>query len=153
MRIYKPRIALLISILLLSIYGCQEVPDCAQESSYTQLKIELFDYDTIRSITVKFDSVKVIGLDSILYDSLDLLSNYSLGVNSSSTSTTFLFYSSLTVDSLSVSYDKSVKIPFEECGPSLDIFDLKIIKSTFDSSALINNFLNQDIAENIEIFL
>ncbi len=135
-----------------SIVSCEQVPDCAQESSYTILKVKLFDKDSLTEEKVKFDSIKAVGSDSLFFTSEDSLSIYAVELNSSLTSSTFLFYSGNNVDSLNVSYDKAVTVPFEECGPIIDISNINIENSTFDSTVLINDFTNINFSENIEIY-
>lgn len=152
MNVTSHNIFLSFFILALSVVACQAVPDCDQESSYTLFKIKLYDKDSLWIERVEYDSIKAVGSDSLFFTSADSLSTYSLEVNSSKESSTFLFYSSLNVDSVSIAYDREVKIPFAECGPSFIVSNISITKSTFDSTILTNNLLNINIAENIEVY-
>ncbi len=144
---------LLLGLITLNlISSCADVPDCAQESSYVLFKVKLFDVDSLFEEKVKFDSIKSVGSDSLFYTAEDSLSLYAMDLNSSLNTTTFLFYQGLDIDTITVSYDKSVVVPFEECGPSVDISNLVLDKSTFDSTALISDLINFNVNENIEIY-
>jgi hypothetical protein len=140
------------------VVACQEVADCDQESSYLFIKVKHFDKESLLVKNVIFDSIKSINSDSLFFSSSDSIfftssdSTYFLEVNSSKESATYLFYSSLNVDSLSLTYDINLTIPFAECGPIINISNLSIATSTFDSTVLVNNLLNINIAENIEVY-
>lgn len=131
---------------------CEAVPDCKLEKTYALLKVRLFDKDLLTEERVKYDSIKAAASDSLFFTSKDSLSLYSLELNSSLNTTTFFFYSGLKTDSLIVTYHKIVKIPFIECDPIIDISNIIINKSTFDSTALVFDNININILENIEIY-
>ena len=61
-------------ILAITVIACQAVPDCDQESSYTFLKIKLYDKDSLWVERVKYDSIKAVGSDSLFFTSSDSLS-------------------------------------------------------------------------------
>ena len=132
--------------------ACEQVPDCNLEKTNSILKVRLYDKDLLTEEKVKYDSIKAINSDSLFFTSNDSLSLYSLDLNSTQNITTFLFYSESQTDSLVISYDNVYSIPFEECDPIIDISSIAISKSTFDSTALIFDFLNLNISENIEIY-
>lgn len=152
MKIIKPYQFLCVLIIGVTIIACEQVPDCNQEATYDLLKIKLFDKDSLIEEKVKYDSIKAIGSDSLFFTASDSLSIYALELNSSTNTTTFLMYSGLKIDSLSVVYDKVANLPFEECSPIVDISNIVITKSTFDSTVLIADFLNINLIENIEIY-
>jgi len=152
MRNSKTYNLLFIAFLSLSLSVCEQVADCNLEKTYAQLKVKLYDKDLLTEEKIKYDSIKAIGSDSLFFTSNDSLSIYSLDLNSSLNITSFLFYSELNTDTLTVMYDKIVKVPFIACDPIIDISNITINHSTFDSTVLIFDIININIIENIEVY-
>jgi hypothetical protein len=103
-------------------------------------------------VVVPFDSIKAEQTDSLFYLQAEE-NNYNLHLNPAAEEATFLFYSdNAPADKLTVVYDRSVRLISEECGPSVAYGALRVVAHSFDSVAVKNDFLDNAITENIEIY-
>ena len=132
-------------------YACNNIPDCRNEIESNAVKLTFYDSADSTLLEVRFDSIRAVNTDSVFY--LDTLrSYYELILDPSSNASTFLFYKSKQVDKLELNYSKSIAIVSEECGPSITFSELTLSEFSFDSVALINDFLDQSLTENIEVY-
>jgi hypothetical protein len=113
--------------------------------------VGFYDASNLTSSAIKFDSIKALNTDSIFYLE-DSLSTYQLILDPSLNEATFLFYQGNSAKTLSVSYVRNISIISEDCGPEILFSNILLETTSFDSAALTNNFLDQTIPENVEIY-
>lgn len=151
MRSTKNRAVVVILMAVLLGYSCSNIPDCRNEISLNELIVKFYDASDLTSTAIKFDSIKAANSDSIFYLG-DSLSTYQLILDPSLNEATFLFYQGSNAKSLAVSYARNISIISEDCGPEILFSDILLETTSFDSAALTNDFLDQTISENIEIY-
>jgi len=132
-------------------YACNNIPDCRNEIELNAVKLTFYDSADSTLLEVRFDSIRALNTDSVFYQDT-LLTYYELILDPTSNTSTFLFYKSNQIDKLELSYTKSIDIVSEECGPSIAFSEIGLGEYSFDSVALINDFLDQSLTENIEVY-
>lgn len=142
-------VAMLMAVIL--GYSCNNIPDCRNEIPLNELIVNFYDASNLTSSAIKFDSIKALNTDSIFYLG-DSIATYLLILDPSLNESTYLFYQGNNEKSLTVSYARNISIISEECGPILLFSDILIETHSFDSVALTNDFLDQNISENVEIY-
>ncbi|MEQ6121088.1 DUF6452 family protein [Reichenbachiella sp. MALMAid0571] len=147
----RVRLLVVFSLFGLLCYACNNIPDCRNEIAPNAVKLKFYDSTDSTSLEVNFDSIKAVNTDSVFYQDT-LLSYYELILDPTSTTSTFLFYKSDQVDKLELNYSKNIAIISEECGPSVTFSEIALSDYSFDSVALINDFLDQSLSENIEVY-
>ena len=132
-------------------YACNNIPDCRNEIESNAVKLTFYASADSTLLLINFDSIRAVNTDSVFYQDT-LLSSYELILDPTSNASTFLFYKSDQFDKLELSYSKRIAIVSEECGPSITFSEIALSEYSFDSVALINDFLDQSLSENIEVY-
>jgi len=112
------------------------------------------------SDTVTFLNVQATGADSVFYkDNPDLIDTLfvdqaaTISINPYADSTRFTFNDFRgETKTLTVGYKTEVRFVSEECGSERLQYDLKVLKTTFDSVRVVRNSLDKGQSTNIEIY-
>jgi len=114
--------------------------------------VEFLDSATGKSKSREFDLISAQESQVIFYSDTSL-STYLLPVNTEQEQTLFLFLNpDLTIDTLELSYDKTVRLISKDCGYDFEFANIGIIQTTFDSAVSLENELSRLNEENIKIF-
>ncbi len=169
-----------IAIIHGSIFSSCQNENCVSVFN-NYLLVGFVDIDTLASGRVEFHpkdtlfySVKAIGSDSIFYDKNTTLSTFKFPVNPTADITTFklemidsIRYDTLSLDpinidtiyyvnpnphTISVSYERKLRIISEDCGTEIAYINLNIEEITFDTTSLEEDKLSRFNEANIEVF-
>lgn len=147
---YIFKLAFYFLICLYVLAAC-ETTDCITFNTRFVI-VEFLDSATGDSKSRQFDIISAQESQVIFYSDTSL-STYYLPVNTEREQTRFLFLNpDQTIDTLEVSYDKSVILISKDCGYDLEFKNLGIIQTTFDSAVSLENELSRLNEENIKIF-
>ena len=131
--------------------SCSDIPDCTLDAEPSAVIVEFFNKEDSVLSSLTFSAIRALDTDSIFYQD-STLSTYDLQLNPNSGISTFLFFQDSDSDTLELHYARSIQIISEQCGPTIGFSDISVSSHTFDSVAVINNFLNRQLTENIEIY-
>jgi hypothetical protein len=148
---------LAILVTFMGIITCAPNELCFTDND-TQVKIsfkkEIYsgtDSAFFENDTLIFSRITALDTDSIFVDS-DTLSTVVLPVNTGVNFTVFLFDSDRGRDTLELSYKTISKLISVECGPEQIIEDLGVGVFTFDSLAILNSALLEQVNTNVEVY-
>jgi hypothetical protein len=114
--------------------------------------VEFLDSATGNSKSRPFDLISAQESQVIFYGDTSL-STYYLPINTELEQTLFLFLNpDASIDTLEVSYDKTITLISKDCGYDFEFKNLEIIQTTFDSTLSLGNELSRLNEENIKIF-
>ncbi len=146
--IYKLTFYFLICLYVLA--AC-DTTDCITFNTRFVI-VDFLDSATGDSKSRQFDLISAQESQVIFYSDTSL-NTYYLPVNTELEQTVFLFLNpDQTIDTLEVSYDKTVTLISKDCGYDLEFKNLGIIQTTFDSAVSLENELSRLNEENIKIF-
>jgi len=146
--IYKLTFYFLICLYVLA--AC-DTTDCITFNTRFVI-VDFLDSATGDSKSRQFDLISAQESQVIFYSDTSL-STYYLPVNTELEQSIFLFLNTdQTIDTLEVSYDKTVILISKDCGYDLEFKNLGIIQTTFDSAVSLENELSRLNEENIKIF-
>ncbi len=160
-------------------FSCQNENCVSVFNNY--LLVGFIEIDTLESGKVEFHpkdtlfySVKAVGSDSVFYDQNTTLSTFKFPVNPAADITTFklemidsirydtLSFDPITIDTIyyinpnphtiSVSYERKLRIISEDCGTEIAYINLNIEEITFDTTNLEEDKLSRFNEANIEVF-
>lgn len=169
-----------IAIIYGSIFSSCQNENCVSVFN-NYLLVGFVDIDTLVSGKVEFHpkdtmfySVTAIGSDSVFYDKNTTLSTFRFPVNPAADITTFklemidsIRYDTLSLDpinidtiyyvnpnphTISVSYERKLRIISEDCGTEIAYINLNIEEITFDTTSLEEDKLSRFNEANIEVF-
>ncbi len=141
---------ILLLAVIIGLSSCLDDPDCI--SPTTDFANALFyKLENNERDTVFVDSLMVMGQDSLLLDSVSV-TRITLPLSPTANETTFILASELGVDTLTVNYESRSRLVSEECGIDIILAELDFSLSTFDSVAVVNRTLIEDVNEDIRIF-
>ncbi|MEL7003174.1 MAG: DUF6452 family protein [Bacteroidota bacterium] len=137
--------------LVIGFTSCLDDPDCI--SPTTDFATALFyKSESNERDTLEINSLMVLGkTDSILVSNASA-TGVVLPLRQDTTAVTFIFDSELGLDTLVITYETRSRLVSEECGIDIIIADLGYSVNTFDSVAVVNSTLIEDINEDIRIF-
>ena len=139
------------SLICLYVLAACETTDCITFNTRFVI-LKFLDSATGDSKSREFDLIAAQKSQVIFYSDTSL-STYLLPVNTEEERTLFLFLNpDQSVDTLEVSYDKTVSLISKDCGYDLEFKNLGIIQTTFDSAVSLENELSRLNEENINIF-
>jgi len=120
----KPSKNLLIYLLLLSsLFSCKNCEDQSEPEATLQF----------HNSAILYEKAQGIGSDQIIYGPFEYQS-FPLSIISDTTS--FIFHSEASVDTLAISYKRNFVFESNECGFTVTLSDFKNLKATtFDSIA------------------
>jgi len=179
MRSYKIIFWTIVAVCGNIFFSCQNENCVSVFNNY--LLVGFIETDTLESGSVEFQpkdtlfySVTAIGSDSIFYDKDSTLSTFKFPVNPSAEITTFklemidsIRYDTLSMDpvivdtiyfinpnphTITVSYDKKLRIISEDCGAEIAYINLNIEEITFETTVLEEDKLNRFNEANIEVY-
>ena len=137
-------------ICLYALAAC-ETTDCITFNTRFVI-VDFLDSATGDSKSRQFDLITAQESQIVFYGDTSL-STYYLPVNTELEQTRFLFLNpDQTIDTLDVSYDKSLTLISKDCGYDMEFKNLGIIATTFDSAVSLENELSRLNEENIKIF-
>ena len=137
-------------ICLYALAAC-ETTDCITFNTRFVI-VDFLDSATGDSKSRQFDLITAQESQIIFYSDTSL-STYYLPVNTELEQTRFLFLNpDQTIDTLDVSYDKSLILISKDCGYDMEFKNLGIIGTSFDSAVSLENELSRLNEENIKIF-
>jgi hypothetical protein len=114
--------------------------------------VEFLDSATGNSKSREFDLIAAQESQVIFYSDTSL-STYLLPVNTEQEQTLYLFLNpDQSIDTLELSYDKTVRLISKDCGYDFEFKNVGIIQTTFDSAVSLENELSRLNEENIKIF-
>jgi hypothetical protein len=114
--------------------------------------VEFLDSATGISKSREFDLIAAQESQVIFYSDTSL-STYLLPVNTDQEQTLYLFLNpDQSIDTLELSYDKTVRLISKDCGYDFEFKNVGIIQTTFDSAVSLENELSRLNEENIKIF-
>ena len=147
--------AVLLIFLIFLSSSCFNQGDCLiTASGYT--KIDLYDKANKQPKSIKFDSIRVSGTESVFYqDSTSLL----LPVNPVEDTTRFTFIHDGKSDFITVKYSSETRIISPDCGAFIYFKNLEIVNTSFDQSLiklinaqLLKDVVHQKYVTNLQIF-
>lgn len=136
----------LFAVLLLS---CLSEPDCIiTSSSNVIISFRWPTGDSARHI--KFDSIRVIGTDSIFHvgDTTDVVM---LPIDPGNYQTKFRFYYETKEDSITVTYTRATRVISPSCGAFNHYQDLDVPMYSFLSLTIVNDQLSTSEEPNLRI--
>ncbi|MCV9387707.1 DUF6452 family protein [Reichenbachiella ulvae] len=135
------------------LFACANDPDCALEQPESIVKIVFYDNETEEKTEVKYDLIEASGSDSILYNRADTLALFNMPVNPSVDTLSYYFVTGVSIDSVTVTYQRKLDWLSEECGPYFKFSELKIVTHTFDSISVTDPIIDKEVNENIKIYI
>jgi len=143
-----------IVILCLGIFmlwACGKEPDCALGIPRNSITVNFFNSEDSTENPMRFISVTERKSDETFYTSVDTLASFELNLNPTFEQVTYVFTSSTSVDTLTLSYTTELEWISEECGPSFFYEKLDVVGSSFTYD-LVSTFIDNAIDENIKIY-
>ncbi len=138
-------------LICLHVLAACDTTDCITFNTRFVI-VDFLDSATGNSKSRQFDLISAQESQVIFYSDT-ILSTYYLPVNTELEETIFLFLNpDQTIDTLEVSYDKTVILISKDCGYDLEFKNLGIIRTSFDSAVSLENELSRLNEENIKIF-
>lgn len=142
---------LFIAFLVLLFSACLDDPDCVVTSTNI-VRISLKKIDSDSAQTIKFSRITVSGTDSIFHQG-DSVSFVSLPINPGTTETKFKFFYGLKIDTLVVTYGRTVKLVSPPCGAFAFYQNLNVLSTSFLNVKVTNHQLSTSATNNLEIKL
>ena len=140
---------LLIMMAALFLISCD---DTICSNLYTSnINISFFDSQSRNSKTLIVDSIGALGTDSIFYRE-DTASLYILPVNTISDSTVFIFFSNENIDTITVSYTRTISLLSKDCGYSQAFEQLNVPYTSFPEVIVKSSVLSITNDDDIEIY-
>jgi len=148
----KIQSAINLGVFILMILISTACDDTICSNLYSpNLTVGFFDQKSRNAKITKFDSITAVGTDSIFYK-LDSTSTYLLPANPFADSAIFLFINNGTIDSLFVSYNRTIVVESSDCGYYQIYENVNATYSTFPEVISNNNTLSIKNENNIEIY-
>lgn len=145
------REVVIICLGILILWACGEEPDCDTGVPKNSITVKFYDSEDSTALYKEFIRVTERSSNTIFYNSSDSLQSFELNLNPNVDQLTYVFVSSTSVDTLTLSYTTQLEWLSEECGPSYFYDELHVVSSsyTFD---LVSTFIDVAIDENIKIY-
>jgi hypothetical protein len=155
----NPLILYLTQVLLLAtglvFFSCDEELDC-KETTIPKSKIGFYTVTDSKITSAVINDVSVYGLsrDSILYDTVDKVSNIALPLAQTQDNCMFVMKIGNGYDTLRFNYARDLDYVSKECGFSLKytIYKLEFTTHMIDSAQIINPYVPTTETENIRLF-
>lgn len=144
------KIVIICSGLLL-LWACSEEPDCNLGVPKNKVTVNFFNTEDSSAHFMKFVRVTERSAETIFYTSADSLASFELNLNPTADHVTYVFVSSTSVDTLTLSYTAELEWLSEECGPSFFYDQLNVVGSSYTYD-LVSTFIDVAINENIRIY-
>jgi len=142
---------ILLLAFAISLTSCLDDPDCI--SPTTDFATALFyKFESNERDTVEINSLTVLGQTDSILVSNQSVTGVILPLRQDTSAVTFIFDSELGLDTLVVTYEPRSRLVSEECGIDIILADLGYSLRTFDSVAVVNGTLIEDVDEDIRIF-
>ncbi|SMD33195.1 hypothetical protein SAMN04488029_1552 [Reichenbachiella faecimaris] len=145
------REVVIICLGILVLWACGEEPDCDLEVPENNITVNFFNREDSTQQFMEFISVTERSTDHVFYNSMDSLTSFELNLNPTVDEVTYVFVSSTSVDTLTVSYTTQLEWLSEECGPYFFYSKLDVVGSSFTYD-LVSTFIDVTIDENIKIY-
>lgn len=136
---------------LLILWSCGEEPDCDLGIPRSNVTVNFYNSEDSSAHFMKFIRVGERATDHVFYTSADSLASFELNLNPTVDQVTYVFVSSTSVDTLTLTYTSQLEWLSEECGPSLHYYELGVDGSSFTYD-LVSTFIDVAIDENIQIY-
>ena len=143
----------LLIFLLFLLSACVDDELCIGTSTNI-VKVKLFEFeDPLNSIEITFDSIGVSG-DPGFFPSYNdsTLSAINLTVDPNESFTRFVFFTSVSTDTLELTYRIKTRLISPACGPELIYSELDVFHYSFDSLILDESQIEREIETNIRIY-
>lgn len=141
----------LFSLVLLTMLSCLDDSDCTVESRDI-VNIDFKKKSPIEADTLLLEKVVLEGTDSVFYPSQER-TEISVPLNSGSSSLPIIItLQDGTELSVTIEYQVVPRLISEECGVELIIEQLTVGDNDFDSVAIVNPLLEEEITTNIELY-
>ncbi len=135
------------------LFACANDPDCSLEQPENLLKLVFYNEEGTDPVLVKYDLIQANASDSILYSRADTLSLFNMPINPSVDTLSYYFVTGVSIDSVTVRYQRKLDWLSESCGPYFNFSDLQIVTHTFDSISITDPLIDKSVNENIKIFI
>jgi len=141
----------LVLILLISIWGCNEIEQCQLDPNSEFLVGTFYNIkDSVARDTLVFNAVVPSNQPLNFYDTIIFGAFFPL--NPTDTTISYTFMTDSMDYQLSLSYDVLYYLFSPDCDPSIRYFDLKVVETNFDSVAVVGDVLDLQIPINLEIY-
>ncbi|WP_456460660.1 DUF6452 family protein [Reichenbachiella sp.] len=141
----------ILSLVILTLWACGKEPDCELGTPQSSITVNFYNSEDSTALFKKFVRVTERNSDSVFYNSSDSLSSFRLNLDPTADRLTYVFVSSTSVDTLSLSYTTELEWLSEECGPSFFYDQLDVVGSSYTYD-LVSTFIDNAIDENIKIY-
>ncbi|UXX79984.1 DUF6452 family protein [Reichenbachiella carrageenanivorans] len=148
---FKMRETVILCFGILMLWACGKEPDCNLSVPKSSIRVNFYNEDDSTAHYMKFVGVTECSTDQIFYTSADSLASFDLNLNPEAEQVTYVFVSSTSVDTLTLSYTKELEWLSEECGPSFFYDELNVEGSSY-TYELVSTFIDVSIDENIKIY-
>ncbi|MEQ8240128.1 MAG: hypothetical protein RIA69_12995 [Cyclobacteriaceae bacterium] len=141
----------LVLILLISIWGCNEIEQCQLDRNSEFLVGAFYNIkDSVARDTLIFNAVVPSTQPLNFYDTIFFGAFFPL--NPTDTMISYTFFTDSMDYELSLSYDVLYYLFSPDCDPSIRYFDLKVVDTNFDSVAVVGDVLDLQIPINLEVY-
>lgn len=138
-------------LVLLTLWSCGEEPDCDLSIPRSSIVVKFYDSEDSTALYKRFIGVTERSTDQVFYTSADTLTSFELNLDPTVEQVTYVFVSSTSVDTLTLSYSTKLKWLSDECGPSFSYEELDVVGSSYTYD-LVSTFIDTAIDENIKIY-
>lgn len=136
----------LFLILVIVIWGCNEIEQCQLESNRDGFTLGFYKL----SDSTAYESTSFLVTPGFIFeDSIDVV----FPLDPQDTTVTYVFVTDSMDYNLELSYDAIYYLFSPDCDPSIRFFDLKVLSTNFDSVAVISDIVDIQIPLNFEIYL
>ncbi len=156
----KQSVLYIIQVLLLStglvFFSCDKELDCNESTIFPKGKVNFYTLTDSKITGVAFDDVSVYGLprDSMLYDTVDMVSALSLPLSQTQDQSLFVLKIGTGSDTLRFNYTRDLDFISKECGFSMrcTIYKFEFTTHMIDSAQIIYPYVHTTETENIRLY-
>ena len=138
-------------LFLIGLTSCLDDPDCIT-STTDFVNIRFYQKENRETDTLAINSVTIPGVDSVLLSDPAFRGTLRVPLDPLSDSAIINFDTELGQDTLVLVYQTSTRLVSEDCGLEILFSDVNYSRNDFDSIAIVNNILIEEINEDIRIF-
>jgi len=151
------KIPLILVLFYLVVYPSCEGGGVCTQSVLSVVNAGFYGWDGEQELDVFVNNftLKGEGIDSLLYDSKNSVTNFSFPMDMNALASTMILQADSLVDTLVINYTVVPALVSYECGftNTFEMSGLSYTRHFIDSVFMINNVANLDNEENLKIFL
>ncbi len=141
----------ILALFFMGVVSCADDPDCIT-STTDFVNIRFYEMENRDVDTLAVNSVTVLGVDSVLLTDEEFRGTLRVPLNPLADSAIISFNTEFGRDTLVLTYQTSTRLVSEDCGIEILFSNVSYTRNDFDSIAIVNSTLIEEINEDIRIF-